>query len=86
MKFVIDVPFHIASFIGRWDRLSVLLTTQATMLRYNWLIFKSCIREAHRCIIIVIIIIIIIIIIVIIVIIVIIIVIIIISDTSKSKL
>ena len=85
MKFVIDVPFHIASFIGRWDRLSVPLKTQATMLRYDWLIFKSCIREAHRCIIIVIIIIIIIII-VIIVIIVIIIVIIIISDTSKSKL
>ena len=87
MKFVIDVPFHIASFIGRWDRLSVLLTTQATMLPYDWLIFKSCICEAHRCIIIgIIIIIIIIIIIVIIVIIVIIIVIIIISDTSKSKL
>ena len=43
--------------------------------RYDWLIFKSCIREAHKCIIIFIINIIIIII-----------VIIIISDTSKSKL
>ena len=50
------------------------------MLRYDWLIFKSCIREAHKCIIIFIINIIIIIIIIII------IVIIIISDTSKSKL
>ena len=49
------------------------------MLRYDWLIFKSCIREAHKCIIIFIINIIIIIIIIIIVII-------IISDTSKSKL
>ena len=47
------------------------------MLRYDWLIFKSCIREAHKCIIIFIIINIIIIIII---------VIIIISDTSKSKL
>ena len=80
MQFVIDVPFYIASFIGRWGRLSVLFTTQATMLRYDWLIFKSCIREAHKCIIIFIINIIIIIIIIII------IVIIIISDTSKSKL
>ena len=49
------------------------------MLRYDWLIFKSCIREAHKCIIIFIININIIIIIIIIVII-------IISDTSKSKL
>ena len=40
------------------------------MLRYDWLIFKSCIREAHKCIMIIIIII----------------VFIIISDTSKSKL
>ena len=34
------------------------------MLRYDWLIFKSCIREAYKCIIIVIIIIIIIIIVI----------------------
>ena len=59
MKFVIDVPFHIASFIRRWGGLSVRLIRHATMPRYDWLIFKSCIREAHKRIIIIFIIIII---------------------------